>query len=72
VRLVFPGGPVAAKVMQAAASGRTLDPAWVSSPVAKSTLTGAAISSVQAGSGGEDRIFATVNFEKVDHEFVRR
>jgi hypothetical protein len=69
VRIAFIGGRIGAKVMQASAEGKPLDPSWVSSPAAKSTLTGAIISSAQVDG---DRIYAGVSFEKVDHEFVKR
>jgi hypothetical protein len=68
VHIVVRNSPIASAFMQAAATGKLLDPAWVSSPVAKSTLTGALLSNAQLN---EDLIAATVNFEKVEHEFLK-
>jgi hypothetical protein len=74
VHIVFAQSSLDAKVMQAVADGRVLKPAWISSPAAKSTLTGAMIATARlAGeSTGAGFVYATVNFETVDHDFVKR
>ena len=75
VHIIFGQGPIVTAFMQAFTAGRPLNPAWVSSPVAKSTLTGALISSahVSGESGGKSGLVsATINFEKVEHDFVKK
>lgn len=76
VHIAFADGPITTQFMEAFTKGHALAPAWVSSPVAKSTLTGALIGSAQitGPSGGRRNglVQATINFEKVDHDFVKR
>jgi hypothetical protein len=75
VHISFGQSPIVSDFMQAFRAGRPLNPAWVSTPAAKSTMTGALIAQAQLSgpSGGEDgRVNATINFEKVEHEFVKR
>jgi hypothetical protein len=75
VHIVFGQGPIATRFMQAFTRGRPLDPAWVSTPAAKSTMTGALIAEahLSESSGGKDGLVnATINFEKVEHDFVKR
>lgn len=75
VHIVFGQGPIATKFMEMFTRGRPLNPAWVSTPAAKSTMTGALIAQahVSGESGGKDGLVsATINFEKVEHDFVKR
>jgi hypothetical protein len=61
--------------MVGASSARPLDPAWVSTPAAKSTMSGALIAqaNLSGPSGGKDGLVsATISFEKVQHEIVKR
>jgi hypothetical protein len=74
VHIGFLQNPMAPKFMAAAAAGTVLEPAWVSRPGLKSTLTGALISRVEppGAQDPEPRYQATVDFEKVDHDFSGR
>lgn len=75
VHIVFGQGPIVTGFMEAFRRGRPLDPAWVSTPAAKSTMTGALIAQAHLSgpSGGKDGLVnATINFEKVEHDFVKR
>jgi hypothetical protein len=75
VHIIFGQGPIVSAFMNAFAKGRPLDPAWVSSPVAKSTMTGALIASANVSGESEGKaglVSATINFEKVEHDFVKR
>lgn len=70
VHIVFGQSEIVTKFMHAYTEGRALDPAWISSPVAKSTLTGALISQAQL-SERTGLVSASLNFEKVEHDFVK-
>jgi hypothetical protein len=75
IHIVFGQGPIATEFMQAYTEARPLNPAWVSTPAAKSTMTGALIAqaSLSGPGGGKDGLVsATINFEKVEHAFVKR
>jgi hypothetical protein len=75
VQIMFADGPLTTRVMDAMVKARPLDPAWISTPAMKSTMTGALIATAQAsgpGGGHGGSVQATINFEKVDHDFVKR